>query len=248
MPSRGISRLCDGLEARESLSLPVAETRDVRYAVMPVPVSTGRPLFRITDKIVAELEAGRVPWCSPGDRQCQRAAWPAAQCGDRPAYSGRERAHSVGCRRAARFAVQRWLTFRQALSPAHMSAKARPAPPSSMPIASPPMTSGEARADGEAARAIPFLKRFTVFNCQQCDDLPEALTVTPPPFAPISSCRRSTLSSVRRASTSGSAATAPSMPGPDYVQVPPPEAYFEPINWHRTALHECSMPVVILPA
>ncbi|WP_456727225.1 zincin-like metallopeptidase domain-containing protein [Bradyrhizobium sp. USDA 3397] len=23
-----------------------------------------------------------------------------------------------------------------------------------------------------------------------------------------------------------------------YVQVPPPQAYFEPINWHRTALHE----------
>lgn len=26
----------------------------------------------------------------------------------------------------------------------------------------------------------------------------------------------------------------------DYVQVPPPQAYFEPINWHRTALHEIS--------
>ena len=24
----------------------------------------------------------------------------------------------------------------------------------------------------------------------------------------------------------------------DFVQVPPPQAYFEPINWHRTALHE----------
>jgi antirestriction protein ArdC len=24
----------------------------------------------------------------------------------------------------------------------------------------------------------------------------------------------------------------------DYVQVPPPQAYFEPINWHRTVLHE----------
>jgi antirestriction protein ArdC len=23
------------------------------------------------------------------------------------------------------------------------------------------------------------------------------------------------------------------------VQVPPPAAFFEPINWHRTALHEC---------
>ena len=30
------------------------------------------------------------------------------------------------------------------------------------------------------------------------------------------------------------------MPARDYVQVPPPQAFFEPINWHRTALHECS--------
>ena len=28
------------------------------------------------------------------------------------------------------------------------------------------------------------------------------------------------------------------VPAEDYVQVPPPAAYFEPINWHRTALHE----------
>jgi antirestriction protein ArdC len=27
-------------------------------------------------------------------------------------------------------------------------------------------------------------------------------------------------------------------PSEDYVQVPPPAAFFEPINWHRTALHE----------
>ena len=27
-------------------------------------------------------------------------------------------------------------------------------------------------------------------------------------------------------------------PAEDYVQVPPPQAYFEHINWHRTALHE----------
>src|SRR6185437_7539557 len=24
----------------------------------------------------------------------------------------------------------------------------------------------------------------------------------------------------------------------DFVRVPPPQAYFEPVNWHRTALHE----------
>ena len=27
-------------------------------------------------------------------------------------------------------------------------------------------------------------------------------------------------------------------PAHDYIQVPPPQSYFEPINWHRTALHE----------
>ena len=27
-------------------------------------------------------------------------------------------------------------------------------------------------------------------------------------------------------------------PAQDFVLVPPPQAYFEPINWHRTALHE----------
>jgi antirestriction protein ArdC len=27
-------------------------------------------------------------------------------------------------------------------------------------------------------------------------------------------------------------------PRPIRLQVPTPQAYFEPINWHRTALHE----------
>ena len=35
---------------------------------------------------------------------------------------------------------------------------------------------------GEEAQAIPFLKRFTVFNIDQCDGLPEQIaTVAPPP-------------------------------------------------------------------
>jgi antirestriction protein ArdC len=34
----------------------------------------------------------------------------------------------------------------------------------------------------------------------------------------------------------------------DYVQVPPPATYFEPINWHRTALHEPGHGAVIAPA
>jgi antirestriction protein ArdC len=28
------------------------------------------------------------------------------------------------------------------------------------------------------------------------------------------------------------------MPGTDYIQVPPPTSFFEPINFHRTVCHE----------
>ena len=30
------------------------------------------------------------------------------------------------------------------------------------------------------------------------------------------------------------------VPSLDYVQVPPPQAYLDPINWHRTTIHELS--------
>jgi antirestriction protein ArdC len=37
------------------------------------------------------------------------------------------------------------------------------------------------------------------------------------------------------------------MPPPlDYVQVPPPQAYFDSINWHRTALHEIGTTSAVL--
>jgi antirestriction protein ArdC len=35
---------------------------------------------------------------------------------------------------------------------------------------------------GETPEAIPFLKRFTVFNVEQCDGLPESALGTPEPL------------------------------------------------------------------
>src|SRR3546814_1060145 len=40
-----------------------------------------------------------------------------------------------------------------------------------------------AERDGHEPGAIPFLKRFTVFNTDQCDDLPAKLSTAPPPVA-----------------------------------------------------------------
>ena len=40
------------------------------------------------------------------------------------------------------------------------------------------------RETGEEAHAVPFLKRFTVFNAAQCESLPEAIAATAPPPPP----------------------------------------------------------------
>jgi antirestriction protein ArdC len=96
-----------------------------------------------------------------------------------------------------------------------------------------------ARETGEEAQAIPFLKRFTVFNLAQCEGLPEDLAVTtPPPESGLIEPKVEALIKATGINFRIGGSRAFYMPAHDYVQVPPPQAYFEPINWHRTALHE----------
>jgi len=99
-----------------------------------------------------------------------------------------------------------------------------------------------ARAEeaGEEPEAIPFLKRFTVFNTDQCEDLPaeaSAAAPSPPPETLIlpqaEALIRATGADIRIGGD-----RAYYVPSADYIQVPPPSAYFEPINWHRTVFHE----------
>jgi antirestriction protein ArdC len=90
---------------------------------------------------------------------------------------------------------------------------------------------------GEEAQALSFLKRFTVFNTDQCDGLSgNVSSIAPAPCAvepQVEALVRATGIDFR---IGGDRAFY--CPPEDYVQVPPPAAYFEPINWHRTALHE----------
>jgi antirestriction protein ArdC len=92
---------------------------------------------------------------------------------------------------------------------------------------------------GEEAQTIPILKRFIVFNTAQCEGLPHDIAVTIPPPPPgliepeVETLIRATGIDFR---IGGDKAFY--VPARDYVVVPPPQAYYEPINWHRTALHE----------
>jgi antirestriction protein ArdC len=96
-----------------------------------------------------------------------------------------------------------------------------------------------ASENGEEAQAIPFLKRFTVFNRDQCDGLPpEIATTAPPPPPGLIEPQVEYLIKATGIDFRIGGNRAFYVPTEDYVQVPPPQAYFEPINWHRTALHE----------
>jgi antirestriction protein ArdC len=193
----------------------------------------------ITCKIIAELEAGCVPWIQPWGTAAAKAplAMPQNAATNRR-YSGINVLILWNAVIERGFSGQSWLTFRQAVSLGGCIRRGERG--TSVVYADrfvPAEEMKRASTAGDEARAIPFLKRFTVFNTDQCDGLsadvssiaPSRHTIEPQVEALI----RATRIDVR---IGGNRAFY--CPPEDYVQLPPPAAFFEPINWHRTALHE----------
>ena len=195
----------------------------------------------ITGNIIAELEAGRVPWVQPWGSASTKAplAMPANAATGRH-YSGVNVLILWGAVIQHGFPGQSWLTFRQALA---LGGNVRKGERGTTVVYADRFTPEDekrrAREAGGEAAAIPFLKRFTVFNTAQCDSLPDDIATTIPPPPPgliepkVEALIRATGIDFRIGGDR--AFYAPAL---DYVQVPPPQAYFESINWHRTALHE----------
>jgi antirestriction protein ArdC len=195
----------------------------------------------ITDKIIAELQGGRVPWVQPWGTAAAKAplAMPKNASTSRQ-YSGVNVLILWGAVIEQGFTGQSWLTFRQALSlGGHVRRGERGTTVVYADRFIPDDEKKRAAESGEEAQAIPFLKRFTVFNTDQCDELPDEIaTVAPPPPPGMIEPRVEALIQATGIDFRIGGNRAFYVPAGDYVQVPPPAAYFEPINWHRTALHE----------
>jgi antirestriction protein ArdC len=197
----------------------------------------------ITDKIVAELEQGRVPWVQPWSSKAAAITAPFGL----PRNAATSRPYTginvlilwiAGTERG--FTSQKWLTFRQALkigAHVHKGEKAINVVYADRFI--PYRERTRAAETGNDPQAIPFLKRFTVFNADQCENLPSDISPPPEPILhdlvlpQAEALIRATGADLR---IGGNRAFY--VPGADYIQVPPPSAYFEPINWHRTVCHE----------
>ena len=195
----------------------------------------------ITDKIIAELEAGRAPWVQPWGTAAAKAplAMPKNAATHRR-YTGINVLILWGAVIEHGFTGQSWLTFRQALS---LDGHVRKGERGTTVVYADRFTPQEERrraSEGrDEARSIAFLKRFTVFSVEQCDGLPDELIARSPP-AEVSSILPEVEALIRRSCADmrlggDRAFYAPTL---DYIQVPRPEAFFDPVNWHRTALHE----------
>ena len=195
----------------------------------------------ITGKIIGDLETGRVPWVQPWGTAAAKAplAMPSNAATGRH-YSGINVLILWGAVIEHGFPGQSWLTFRQALAlGGHVRKGERGTTVVYADRFVPDDEKRRARETGDEAQAVPFQKRFTVFNAAQCEGLPEDIAIVAPPPSPgliepqVEALIRATGIDFR---IGGNRAFY--VPALDYVRVPPPQAYFEPINWHRTALHE----------
>lgn len=193
----------------------------------------------ITSRIIAELEAGRLPWVQPWDAGRAAAGLPYNVVSDRR-YSGINILtlwHAVMSRG---FRGHGFLTFRQALALGGSVRRGergigviytrRAAADASEP--------GGGGA-GECKGGFSFLKQFTVFSVDQCDGLPDKYHVAAPPVPEgLILPQAAELIAATGAEVRIGGASAYYSPRHDFVAVPHPQDFYAPVDWHRTAFHE----------
>lgn len=181
----------------------------------------------ITDRIIADLERGCVPWVKPWGAAKASLGLPRNAATGR-FYSGINILILWGAVIERGYPGQSWLTFRQALSLGVNVKKGE----HGMTIVHadrfiPKDEKKRAKAEDAEPQAVPFLKRFTVFNVAQCEGLPEQFYSQPEPLPErqiipqAEALVRATGADIR---IGGDRAFY--MPSADFVQLPPQPAFF----------------------
>jgi antirestriction protein ArdC len=194
----------------------------------------------VTARIVSELEAGRFPWVQPWRKSGGTGPGLPRNALTGRAYSGVNILILWGAVIEHAFPSQSWMTFRQAQEAGGCVRKGERG--QTVVYAdrfTPEAEKQRAAREGGDAKAVPFLKRFTVFNIAQCEGLRSGLASdsAPLPEREIVPLAEEVIaaSGVEFRIGGDKAFYAPD---PDFVAVPPQPAFFEQINYYRTCLHE----------
>ena len=193
---------------------------------------------RVTDRIVAELEQGVRPWLKPwnAEHAAGRITRPLRANGQ--PYKGINVLMLWGEAMANGYACPVWMTYKQSQE---LGGQVRKGEHGSLVVYADRMRKTETADNGdETLREIPFLKGYTVFNCEQIDGLPEhfyAKPVPPPPvFHRIDAAEHfaaATGADIRHGGNQAFYAIAA-----DRVQLPPFDSFADPESYYATLLHE----------
>lgn len=193
---------------------------------------------RITGRIVAELEKGVRPWFKPwnAEHAAGRITRPLRHNG-KP-YRGINVVMLWSEAMARGYACPIWMTYKQSVE---LGAQVRKGEHGALVVFADRFRRTETNDRGEdVEREIPFLKGYTVFNCEQIDGLPSHFTA---PAAPV-------LDPVQRiagAETFFRNVGADIRHGGDrayysihndYVQMPPFETFRDAESYYATLAHE----------
>jgi antirestriction protein ArdC len=190
---------------------------------------------RITNQILAQLEAGVRPWTQP---------WTSAGNVSRPLRNDGTPYNGINIlllwsEAAVRgFTAPTWMTFRQALALGGHVRKGERG--STVVYANTLVRTETSDASEEATSRIPFLKAYTVFNIDQIEDLPERYVPQPQPAInpEVRITEAEAFFASCRADIRHGGGMAFYSPGPDIVQMPPFESFRDAESYYATLGHE----------
>ena len=195
----------------------------------------------VTDSVVAQLKAGRVPWVQPWGRPETTSPLGMPTNAD----TGREYsginilllwASAIDTRRT----TQIWLTYKQALK---LGGNVRKGERGTTVCYAdrfiPKAEKQRAQEQGTDPQSIGFLKRYTVFNADQCEGLDPSFFEG---MAPLPEREAVPIAEELIAATGADfrigGDRAFYVPSDDFIQVPHQSAFFDQINYYRTCFHE----------
>ena len=190
----------------------------------------------VTNQILASLETGAAPWVKP---------WSATPGNNIPHNAATNRPYS-GCNvillwlSQGRFTSPRFMTFKQALD---LGGNVKKGEHGFTVYFVKPMTGKKNDETGEAGKAFTMLRAYTVFNVDQCENLP-AKIATPEPIKPRHTDERdatidefiAATGADFRADVGGDRAYY--SPSQDFVAMPAFAAFKSAATYYATAFHE----------